>query len=138
MLVNSRKVKFLLFKVMCANMNMITLMCITHYTLVLSCSYLITSSICSIFVEYWCKFSNRPISTQNDLRPSARHLGWSYSVYNPTSPTDLQLRYILCHHKCTLITFNKTDTTSSPDIHVLVYNEQIPVPTVCLCHAHLP
>ena len=51
------------------------------YTLVLSCSSLIPSSMYSIFVEYWCTFSNRPISTQNDLRPSAGHLGWSYSVY---------------------------------------------------------
>ena len=66
---DSRKVRFLLFKVMYA------------YTLVLSCSSLTTSSIYRIFVEYWCTFSDRPISTQSDLRPSAGHLGWSYSVY---------------------------------------------------------
>ena len=69
LLVDNRKVRFLLFNVMYA------------YTVVLSCSSLITSSIYSIFVEYWCIFSDRPISTQNDLRPSAGHLGWSYSVY---------------------------------------------------------
>ena len=50
-------------------------------TLVLSCSSLITSSIYSIFVEYLCTFSDRPIFTQSDLRPSAGHLGWSFSVY---------------------------------------------------------
>ena len=41
------------------------------YTLVLPCSSLITSSIYSIFVEYCCTISDRPISTQSDLRPSA-------------------------------------------------------------------
>ena len=71
------------------------------YTLVLSCSSLITSSIYRIFVEYWCAFSDRPISTQSDLRPSAGHLGWSYSVYSvicPTISVNLEPIYGLYRH----------------------------------------
>ena len=48
-----------------------------YQKLVISCSFFFIWSIYSTFVEYLCIYFDRPLSTRNDLRPSAGYRGWS-------------------------------------------------------------